>query len=91
MNRNLERFHTDLNDFQGEGLEIAERATQPTPDFLPIGTRVTIGQVDGTIEIDTVLPVYEKQLYHYKGIIQTNEGKQYIYFQHHHITALVDK
>lgn len=87
--RNLNRFCTDINDFEGEGIEITVKENRSNRSFLNVGTIVKIVGVDERVEVERIWPVYEQKLYDYRGIIDTAEGKKYIYFNEDDIMQVI--
>lgn len=90
MNKNLDRFCTDINDFEGEGIDVVVRENRINRNFLKIGTQVEVIGIEGMVEIESVLLVYEQKLYDYKGVVSTEEGERYIYFNSNSIKDYED-
>lgn len=80
MNKNIDRFSSDINDFKGEGIDIFIKENKMAKPYLEVGTIVELTTISGEIEIEYLRPVYNGKIYDYRGIINVNGEEKYICF-----------
>lgn len=80
MNRNIDRFTTNIEDFEGEGLDIEVKGNRMDKPYLEVGTIVELTTINEKAEIDFILPIYEKKMYDYRAIINVDGVDKHIYF-----------
>ena len=81
-----QRFYTDIGEFTGEGIDVDRREIRETNHLLSPGTIVKVCSLDQSIKIISVLQVYNRVLYDYKGLLETEKGLEVVYFNHNIVT-----
>ena len=87
MSKASNRFFTDTHDFKGEGILVKGQNRRPTAHLFKPDTIVKIPGLAGEIRIDRVLPIHEKVMYDYRGIVRIDGAEKYIYFNHDDIAV----